>query len=598
MNPNQVNKFFIIVAGTVADFDGIESPCEYNIPCNPNETVKNFISRFFQISGLKPVNYKLYLNEKILEKYGTNTLAQIGLKKILRIDLAYIKLEVFSESKNIPKDYKINIKFIKSRNNSIFNCNKKLNGILKLCLLNEIALKIDDSILDKAYYSKNIPNKIYFILKILKKNNSLKENEDDQMKIESLMKMEKGKNILSFSNFADEIINQDWLNEIMNLVPKKDLNDINDTIIRLGKYKAYSEFFEKELDKSMRKSYFEFSPVSIAIIDREDFDTFEKERRNCPNRCEKLLYHGTPIHPASCILTGIFKKSEDAHYQHGKGVYFSDLLDYSWFYGGATNRINMDTIPKIGDTFTAVCSLVYYQKEGYLKVNDYETRPIPGKNQINFAYADATFETIENPDWRKFVGTEYVVWHLEQICPIISVKFRREEYCIVWRDDNFSKEAIWNNEFDQMFKDFLGECIKYIRQSAKYNVYPCQTTKEALAIIKRKKYNKIILISNVGPNFGGKTFVEEARKIIGNVIVMFLAYNEDHLEWITQFKNALFSNKKEFYEEYLESFTDKFKMDQLIKKIEKFYNVKFNFDNKYLDYDLYESEGKYSELSF
>ena len=39
-------------------------------------------------------------------------------------------------------------------------------------------------------------------------------------------------------------------------------------------------------------------------------------------------------------------------------------------------------------------------------------------------------------------------------------------------------------------------------------------------------------------------------------------------------------------------------MDQLIKKIEKFYNVKFNFDNKYLDYDLYESEGKYSELSF
>ena len=149
-----------------------------------------------------------------------------------------------------------------------------------------------------------------------------------------------------------------------------------------------------------------------------------------------------------------------------------------------------------------------------------------------------------------------------------------------------------------MFKDFLGECIKYIRQSAKYNVYPCQTTKEALAIIKRKKYNKIILISNVGPNLGGKTFVEEARKIIGNVIVMFLAYNEDHLEWITEFKNALFSNKKEFYEEYLESFTDKFKMDQLIKKIEKFYNVKFNFDNKYLDYELYKSEGKYSKLSF
>ena len=41
----------------------------------------------------------------------------------------------------------------------------------------------------------------------------------------TMSRMEKGKNILSFSNFADEIINQDWLNEIMNLVPKKDLND-------------------------------------------------------------------------------------------------------------------------------------------------------------------------------------------------------------------------------------------------------------------------------------------------------------------------------------------------------------------------------------
>ena len=597
MNPNQVNKYIIIVAGTVEDFDGIKSQCEYNIPCNPNETVKIFISRFFQISGLKPYNYKLYLKEEILEKYGTNTLAQIGLKKILRIDLALIQLEGLSEE--IPKDYKINIKFIKSRKNSIFNCNKKLNGILKLCLLNEIALKIDNSILDDAYNSRDIPKKIYFILKILKKNNSsLEDKEDDQTKIETLMKMEKGKNVLSFSNFADEIINQEWLNEIMNLVPKKYLNEINDTIARLGKYKAYSEFFEKELDKSMRKSYFEFSPVSIAIIDREDFDTFEKERGICPNRCEKLLYHGTPIHPASCILTGIFKKSEDAHYQHGKGVYFSDLLDYSWFYGGATNRINMNTIPKIGNTFTAVCSMVYYNKDGFLKVKDYKTRLIPGKNEINFAYADATFETVEDPDFRKFVASEYVVWHLEQICPIISVKFRREEFCIVWRDDNFSKEAIWNNEFDKMFKDFLGECIKYIRQSAKYNVYPCQTTKEALAIIKRKKYNKIILISNVGPNLGGKTFVEEARKIIGNVIVMFLAYNEEHLDWITEFKNALFSNKKEFYEEYLESFTDKFKMDQLIKKIEKFYNVEFNFDDKYLDYPLYKSEGKYSDLSF
>ena len=187
---------------------------------------------------------------------------------------------------------------------------------------------------------------------------------------------------------------------------------------------------------------------------------------------------------------------------------------------------------------------------------------------------------------------------MEQVCPLISIKFRREEYVIVWRDDNFSKEAIWNNQFDEIFKTFLGQCIKYIRQSAKYNVYPCQTTEEALEIIKRKKYNKIILISNVGPNLGGKTFVEEARKIIGDVIVMFLAYNADHLNWITKTKNALFSNESEFYEEYLDSFGSKSKMDQLIKKLENHYKVKFKFDNDYLNYKYYKSEGKYSDLTF
>ena len=601
MSSNKDNTFNIIVAGKVKDFDGMESECEYNVLCDPNDTVKSFISNFFKIYGLEPSKYKLYKNKENLEKYGTETLSQIGMKNNLKIDLAFVEEEGYFVSENaIPKNYQINIKFLKSTSHSVFNCKQELNGILKLCLLNEIVLKIDNSILDTQFSLKKIPDKIYFVLKILKQSNPLNNKDnDDQEKIKHLLEMEKGKNIMNFSNFADEIINQDRLNEIMELVPKSELNNINDTILRLGKYKNYMEFLEKELDKSMRRSHFEFSPVSIAIIDRKDFDDFEKERRNCPNRVEKLLFHGTPIHPASCILTGIFRKSETAHYQHGKGVYFSDLLDYSWFYGGVTNRSNMNIIPKIGDTFTAICSMVYYKEEGWLKVKDYKTREYPGKNEINFAYAGATFETLKDPiDWTKFVATEYVVWHLEQVCPLISIKFRREEYVIVWRDDNFSKKAIWNNKFDNIFKTFLGQCIKYIRQSAKYNVYPCQTTEEALEIIKRKKYNKIILISNVGPNLGGKTFVEEARKIIGDVIVMFLAYNADHLNWITKTKNALFSNESEFYEEYLDSFGSKSKMDQLIEKLQKHYKVKFNIDGDYLKYEHYKSEGKYSKLEF
>ena len=97
--------------------------------------------------------------------------------------------------------------------------------------------------------------------------------------------------------------------------------------------------------------------------------------------------------------------------------------------------------------------------------------------------------------------------------------------------------------------------MEYIQEQIKFNVYPCETSEEALELIKRKKYNKIILISNVGTDLGGKKFVTEARKILGyDVISLFLCYNIEHLKWICKFKNALFSNEPQFYEDYIQSF--------------------------------------------
>ena len=63
------------------------------------------------------------------------------------------------------------------------------------------------------------------------------------------------------------------------------------------------------------------------------------------------------------------------------------------------------------------CS-TYYDKNKLKKVNDYKYTP--KKNEINFAYAGANFETLINPDFNKFVGAEYVIWDLDQICPFIA----------------------------------------------------------------------------------------------------------------------------------------------------------------------------------
>ena len=102
---------------------------------------------------------------------------------------------------------------------------------------------------------------------------------------------------------------------------------------------------------------------------------------------------------------------------------------------------------------------------------------------------------------------------------VISAKLKRNEFCVIWRDNNFSEKPVYNNNFDKIFKDFLKERMKYIEQAAKYNIYPCETSEEALELIKRKKYNKIILISNVGNDLGGKKFIEQARKIIGSDVI-------------------------------------------------------------------------------
>ena len=555
---------------------------------NQNES-KNKISVFFKsdLSAIKIIqanprwkiwelinNYRVqaqdydktkefFFNSHNLESFLDKTLSEAGITHHTYISV--------SQTKNIKgvsfiHDKEINIKFIKSSTNCLFkDSNCQLNGLLKLSLLKEISsnLNIDEL--------KKLPKIISNIMKLLKIG-YIKYEEDIKDTIEKVLIKFKGINIINFSEFVDEIIDTNQLDKIIKLLDKNEFEEINDIRFRLSKYNKYMKFFMKEFDETKKKSIFEFSVISLVVIEREDFEKFEKEREKCSNRVDRILYHGTSVKPICSILNEHFKKSVDKCYQHGKGVYFTDLLDYCWFYGNEKdNRANINKIPQINQIFTLIASYVYYDREMYKKViNEKFT---PKKNGINFAYADAETDTLNNCDSNKFFGTEYVIWDLDQICPFISAKLKRIEYCVIWRDNNFSPNPVYYNQFDKIFKKFLNERKKYIKQLAKYNIYPCETSEEALKLVERKKYNKIILISNVGTDLGGKKFIDKAREIIGNdVITLFLAYNIDHLEWIKDYKNAVFSNEPKFYKEYLRCFEKnsvKKNLESLIYKMEK-----------------------------
>ena len=557
----------------------------------PEEKISELIKKYRNKSGDNDCTKRFVFGAKQLTDY--KTCAEEGLSDNFTI---WVIPTGNVKGGGVPRTKKeINIKFIKLSKNILYrNIRIEIIGLLKLCLLKELSNKISE---DKL---KKLPEFIYYILKIL--SNGYIEDTDAKQNIKDVLEKMKGSNIVNFSNYVDEIIDSNQLEKIINLVNREYIKDISDKKYLLGRYYKYIKKFNKEFKKSLKNSIFEFSVISIVIIERENLEIFEEERKKCPNRITRILYHGTGIEPISNILTSVYIKSESSC-QHGVGVYFSDLLDYSWFYGGKNNRANLNKIPKINDSFTTIVNYIYYDKTGYKKVNN--SLRTPGKNQINFAYAGAMTETIEKIDNSKFLGNEYVINDLNQICPFMSMKLKRVEYCVIWRDNNFSSKPVYNNYFDQTFKSFLKERMKYINQNAKYNIYPCETSEEALDLLKRKKYNKILLISNVGDDLGGKKFINNARVILGNnVITLFLAYNIAHLDWIKNYKNALFSNEPKFYEEYLQCFDEedeydiKNKIKSLIEKMEKHYNVKFNFDDTYLNYPHFKTDGQFSDLEF
>ena len=90
-------------------------------------------------------------------------------------------------------------------------------------------------------------------------------------------------------------------------------------------------------------------------------------------------------------------------------------------------------------------------------------------------------------------------------------------------------------------KNFKKKERNILKKFAKYNIYTCISTDEALKLVERKKYNKIILISNAGINYEGRNFVNKERKIIGNdVIALFVCYNHIILIGLKHIKMLFF----------------------------------------------------------
>lgn len=183
-------------------------------------TVKNLQDLIQNQKRINFDQYRLMFKGSLLQNY--RKLEDYGIKFGYTIEL---KSNCSGGGGNYPLLKEINIKFIKSKEekskNKISFINNELTGLLRLCLLKEISIKLD---LNKI---KKLPPFTSYIIELLKNNSTMIEYNTVEIIKEVLLKME-GCNIINISKFINDSINQNELKILKQLLNKKDLEYIID----------------------------------------------------------------------------------------------------------------------------------------------------------------------------------------------------------------------------------------------------------------------------------------------------------------------------------------------------------------------------------
>ena len=563
------------------------------------KTIKNYELRDLITDNnlTKLIYFNIVWNNKL---YDRNNLSDI------------LNLEEGDKVRIIPDrvDEKFNGKFYTNKNlNEEDLATGKLTGILKVILIRYISSFIKD---ENAIQNEEI-KKIIHELK-----EGMKFEENTQEDIKSNLSEVDGKNIMAYSNYVCSVIDEKEIENLINLLEQNIKNEIKKYWSSLSKYEEFNKHFEVCLSEAIEKSYFDYSLVGLSLYEQKNRKEFIKKMEECENLVLKYLFHGTQLDPTSKIITNGFLYARKPFY--GMGIYFSDMLDYVSFYSGGTDfnsrRLYFGKILPINITFTCVAAEVFYSKHKLKEifdfsygvkeldhfptyeeiVKDYSEKKVQ-PNGVHFARIEPNKgqvrdkESIKSDQEKgKFIGTEYVITEMDQILPLYGLTFRRNEYFVIWKDPNFKGKNIYS--------DYLKQRKAFIYEIAKMNAYFESSTEKALEIIKRKKFNKIILISNIGLDLSGKKFVEIAREILGfDVVVLFFSNNNKHLSWLQEFPNALYTNDSSFYKEYISNYNEKGLLD-LKSKIEKSYKIKLNFTDDFMKFPKFINQEKYEDIIF
>ena len=189
----------------------------------------------------------------------------------------------------------------------------------------------------------------------------------------------------------------------------------------------------------------------------------------------------------------------------------------------------------------------------------------------------------------------------------MSVTVERVKYLIVWRDNNCNKSNPNNySNFEEMLK-YNNDIKDYASFNLKTNIYFLNESNEALEFIKRKKYNKIILITNGGNK--GKDFIANAKKIIGKDIIALVTFYvaNNRLYWVKDVNNVLLNSsecdcmkdflKNAFNEDLNELKNLQKKTEEEYKKLDQSFLYK-EMNDQAFNFPKFKESGSFGEINF
>ena len=439
---------------------------------------------------------------------------------------------------------------------------EKLGGVFKLCLVKYISDKIIDANIIKNEKLKKIIDEMKSFLLISKdENKNIKINVKNGIEI----------NIISYAYYISSEISDNDISNLINIFDQIYVNDIFHFWETLTIYQKYINFFDEILPKAIKNSYFEYSLSGIQLLNPLNNKDYFIHFENCPNREIKYLFQE---------IQGGQKNTKKQFF--GLGTYFTDKIDYISYYQEKQN---------FKESFSCNISQIYYNKNLKQNILDFryyaqdssQTNKKVIKNGIHIIKVKADSRQIINEqDLNKeklngnFIANEYVISEKEQILPLFNLDFNKNQDLIIWRDPSYGA----NTPFEIMFKFSK----LYIYENYKMNLYFENSLEKALELVKRKKFNKIILISNIGKDLSGKRFVEISRNLFGfPIIILFFSNNPSHLSWLKDFPNVLFTNNKNIIQQYIMNYNEKGLLT-LKNEIEKINNIKLKFTNDFFSY--------------